>query len=131
MLIAPTRELLLATGLPYVIENVQRAKRHLRNPILLCGSMFELGVNRHRLFETNWPLWWAPGHPRCSGRIGRNEAVTVAGHGGDSHDFRIARWQEAMGIDWTRDKVELAEAIPPRFTEWIGRQLLAAIERAA
>jgi DNA (cytosine-5)-methyltransferase 1 len=58
--------------------------------------------------------------------------LTVAGHGGDNakgHGSR-AQKQAAMGIDWMTD-VELNEAIPPAYTEWIGRQLLASIERAA
>ena len=54
-LIGPTRELLQATGLPYVIENVAR-RPAASTAVLLCGSMFGLGVRRHRLFETNWPL---------------------------------------------------------------------------
>jgi DNA (cytosine-5)-methyltransferase 1 len=53
-LIEPTRALLAASGLPYVIENVSGAP--LLSPALLCGSMFGLDVKRHRLFETNWPL---------------------------------------------------------------------------
>ena len=67
-LIAPVRELLKATGLPYVIENVHGAP--LLESVVLCGSQFDLDVQRHRLFETNWPLdapWqgcrhklWAP-----------------------------------------------------------------------
>jgi DNA (cytosine-5)-methyltransferase 1 len=61
-LVAPVRELLRATGLPYVIENVPGAP--LDTPILLCGSMFDLGVRRHRLFETNAPAL----QPECATR---------------------------------------------------------------
>jgi SAM-dependent methyltransferase len=117
------------TGLKFVIENVPGARRDMVNPAMLCGSMFGLEVNRHRLFESSAPLWPLPGHPSCSGRIASGEAVTVAGHGGDSRDFRISRWQRAMGIDWTRDRHELAEAIPPAYTEWIAAFLLADIAR--
>lgn len=46
------------------------------------------------------------------------------------HVAPIAEARRAMGIDWmTRD--ELAEAIPPAYSEFIGGQLLDALERAA
>jgi DNA (cytosine-5)-methyltransferase 1 len=129
LMIGDVRERLTETGAPFVIENVPNARHDMREPVLLCGAMFGLQVNRHRLFESPVDLWPQPGHPRCAGRIASGEAVTVAGHGGDSKDFRIARWQEAMGIDWTRDRHELAEAIPPAYTEWIGHQLIAALPK--
>src|SRR5882762_5270709 len=51
-LIEPTRKLFQASGLPYVIENVEGAP--LKDYITLCGSMFPgLRVARHRLFESN------------------------------------------------------------------------------
>jgi len=54
-LIEPVREILIASGLPYVIENVDGAP--LLNPMVLCGTMFKgLRVLRHRLFETNFKL---------------------------------------------------------------------------
>lgn len=65
-LTAPVRDLLIASGKPYVIEGVVGAP--LIEPILLCGSMFGLQtkcgaqLRRHRLFETNW-FCMAP--PRC------------------------------------------------------------------
>lgn len=130
-LIPPTRELLERLGMPYVIENVMGAP--LNNPIMLCGTMFEgLKVYRHRIFETDPPIYWPPYHNWHEHRpteVGRKVAhhgwMTVAGH-----FTNVAKAGEAMGIDWmTRD--ELAQAIPPAYTEWIGRQLLAAIERAA
>lgn len=71
-LIAATRELLILTGLPWVIENVEQAKSQMRNPVLLCGRMFSLVsddedglplvLDRHRLFESNFPII-APAHP--------------------------------------------------------------------
>ena len=58
-LIAPTRALLVKSGKPYCIENVVGAP--LRNPVILCGTMFGLRapsgeLRRHRLFETSFPL---------------------------------------------------------------------------
>lgn len=128
MYIDVVRESMLAMEVPYVIENVVGAP--LLEPTVLCGSMFGLEVNRHRLFESSVDLWPVPAHPRCSGRIARGEAFTVAGHGGDSTDFRIATWRRAMGIEWMTKK-ELTEAIPPAYTEWIGEHIVGYLGREA
>ena len=70
-LIAITRELLEATGRPWAIENVPCAARHMRSPVLLCGTMFGLRVRRHRLFELSAGFlltpprrWSSPGAAR-------------------------------------------------------------------
>ena len=48
--------------------------------------------------------------------------VSVFGHGG--HNYHgVADWREVMGIDWM-NREELAQAIPPAYTEFIGKQLL-------
>jgi DNA (cytosine-5)-methyltransferase 1 len=126
-LVEPTRAALDACDLPYVIENVIGAPLH--TTIELCGAMFGLSVYRHRRFESNVMLF-QPHHPKhiaiCT-QVGRRpkpgEFMTVAGH---FADIRTAR--QAMGIDWmTRD--ELAQAIPPAYTEFIGHQLMAVIDR--
>lgn len=60
MLLPHTRDALDLTGLPYVIENTPGAP--IRATMMLCGTMFGLKtpcgaeVQRHRYFETNWPL---------------------------------------------------------------------------
>ena len=122
-LLTPTRPLLDATGLPYVIENVPGAP--MRPDFVLCGSTFgERRLKRHRWFEVNWTH--APWVPSCSHS---KQLVSVFGHGGHVY-HGVSEWREVMGIDWmTRD--ELAQAIPPSFTEFIGRQLLEHLERAA
>lgn len=129
-LVAPTRDLLLATGLPWVIENVVGAP--LVDPLVLCGTQFGLEVIRHRLFESNVMLLGPGGKCHHVGTVQDGTYVTVAGHGGDNIRGRGSRAakQRAMGIDWMTDE-ELNEAIPPAYTEWIGRQLLAALEAAA
>jgi DNA (cytosine-5)-methyltransferase 1 len=139
--IGPTRELLEQTGLPYVIENIPDAAWALRDPVLFCGSMFDpVFADRHRLFEANWPLRppvWPCRHKLAQptfpiyehGRIRLRRWPAVYGHGGGK--CREAA-PAAMEIDWmTRE--ELVEAIPPRFTELIGIQLMQHIgrERAA
>lgn len=130
-LIGQTRDLLKNSGRPYVIENVIGAQ--LNDPVTLCGEMFGLGVIRHRLFETNWPLEQSK-HVKHRGKVrgwrhGKYQDgpyVAVYGRGGGK--ATEAEASEAMGIDWM-DLDGLREAVPPAFTEWIGRQLLAHIEK--
>jgi DNA (cytosine-5)-methyltransferase 1 len=128
-LIPSTRRLLAATGLPYVIENVEGAK--LVNPIMLCGSAFGIGVRRHRLFEVSFAMM-APG---CAhGR--QPNPVPVYGHTGSGANRGreadlgrandVAAWSEAMGIDWMT-AAELAQAVPPAYAEFIGERLLGVV----
>lgn len=130
-LIAPTRARCEASGKPYIIENIESAHAQLIDPIMLCGTMFDLGVFRHRLFESPWlheeiQMF----HFRHAGRVGDGKYHTVTGHAGGSSKRdgwkggSTADWRIAMGIDWMTGN-ELAEAIPPAFTEWVGRQLLS------
>lgn len=124
-LIAATRMRLVVSGLPYVIENVPGAP--LLEAITLCGSMFGLGVRRHRRFESNVSML----APRCN-HAAQGRVVGVYGHAGgsskrDGISFGgVATWREAMGIDWMVGN-ELAEAIPPAYTEWLGTKLMAAL----
>jgi DNA (cytosine-5)-methyltransferase 1 len=101
------------------MENVTGAA--LYNPLYLSGQQFGLKVIRRRLFESN-VLLLAPSYMPPAGSVKTGEYVTVAGHGGDSKDCRLATWQEAMGINWTT-KEELVQAIPPAYTRFIGLQL--------
>jgi hypothetical protein len=77
------------------------------------------------LFESNLGLI-EPVHNRHTGSVGAGDYVTVAGHGGNSKrgDYTIKAWQEAMGIDWMPTYIPLAEAIPPAYTEYLGRQAI-------
>lgn len=148
-LLDPVRERLRATGKPYVIENVVGAP--MIEPLELCGAMFglratdddgaELYLRRHRLFESNVYLM-APGPCRCAepraagvkcggvyggGPMNRNKAVLIGGvrRGGYTPKEHVRR--ALMGIDWVRGK-QLNQAIPPAYTEFIGRQLLEALQ---
>jgi len=127
-LIKPTHDILLKTGKPYVIENIMPAKTELINPFMLCGTMFGLGVFRHRLFETNFQVL-LPDHSRHNGKIGDGKYNTVTGHAGGSSKrdgFKNGgtdAWKISMGIDWMTGE-ELKEAIPPAYTEFIGKQLI-------
>lgn len=137
-LIAPVRELLLATGLPYVIENIQDAKPELRDPVRLCGSTFGLHVRRHRMFETNWPLTGPECRHAEQGEIRAyygKKGWLVWRRGGaqvQSKDRKpllrgsVDQALADMGIDWmTWD--ELRESIPPAYTEYVGLHLRAQL----
>lgn len=127
-LIAATRDALVSTGRPWIIENVSGARPELRSPILLCGLMFGLKVFRHRLFESNMPLT-APEHPSHTGHrvAGWRHGVKYAGdmfavYGDGGGKGTLAEWQAAMDIDWITDRTCLAEAIPPPYSDHLGRQ---------
>lgn len=143
-LIEPTRELLLNFGVPFVIENVVGAP--LRNPLMLCGTMFGLGtkegsqLRRHRLFELGG---FSVPQPECAHNDGsaigvygggqhpqrrRPATILVFGNAGGSsvrdgiQHYGVSARRDAMGIDWMTGK-ELSQAIPPAYTEFIGRML--------
>lgn len=133
-MIPETRELLTATGLPCVIENVVGAP--LWNPVKLCGSSFNLDVRRHRLFECSFPIMVPPcDHSRQNGdfwtsfrpngEMRRSKVVQVYGQAAERE-----KWGPAMGIDWMTG-AELSQAIPPAYTEFIGRALLEAVRNRA
>lgn len=131
------RSVLQSSGKDYVIENVGRAP--LETDMFLCGQMFGLPLIRHRLFETSFS-WLRPFHvcaPRGSTKLSTldpNRVWTIVGNGGgaraktDSNrrmEWRKKDGQRALGIDWMI-RAEMAQSIPPIYTEFIGRQFLAA-----
>jgi DNA (cytosine-5)-methyltransferase 1 len=126
------RELLNASGLPWVIENVSGALSEMRSPVELTGEMFGLRVHRPRLFETNFPLMVSPRPPRQSDPVavyGKNDQRRLWTRK-DGTELRAATLEGgsgAMGIDWmTWD--ELREAIPPAYTEHVGWWLMQEVE---
>ena len=126
-LVAPARERLRGSGALWVIENVVGAP--LESPITLCGLAFGLNVKRHRLFELEPPLLLAP--PCPSHDVGYyvifGHEVRSRRHGqATGRKNKIAEGRKAMGIDWMTTS-ELSQAIPPAYTEWIGKQLRAAL----
>lgn len=147
-LIDQTRALLERTGLPWIIENVEEARWAMRDPITLCGSMFAgletegAWLQRHRLFEANFPIS-APSpckHDAARpvvGVYGGHARIRSAKHGGrgtrdEWANGHKAAMSEAMGgMDWATC-AEISEAIPPAYTEHLGRQMLAHLnERRA
>jgi DNA (cytosine-5)-methyltransferase 1 len=119
-LIPAVREMLRASGVPYIIENVVGAP--LESPTMLCGSMFGLDVQRHRMFETSFPVpalvcnhkRWTPRFPPATNRKNLRKTVEVG-------VWRIPLdvQRRAMGIDWMSVE-KLSQAIPPRYAEYLG-----------
>jgi DNA (cytosine-5)-methyltransferase 1 len=146
-LLPKTRELLNKTGKPYIIENVPGAP--LRKDLVLCGEMFGLRVIRHRYFEIFGFTALQPKHEKHKLSVMNHTAegvftgginpgfwgdkkkqqeyrkrrksyyYQVAGHGGDSYDFKLENWKTAMGIDWVSKKDHLTQMIPPKYSEYI------------
>ena len=124
-LIPQTREALIKSGKPYVIENVPGAP--LFNPIQMCGSSFGLAVRRHRLFESNYKLTGSVCDHKAQGKpVGIYGSMRDEIPGGGHTAKTIEQARDAMGIDWMIWG-ELVEAIPPIYTETIGKQLMGAI----
>lgn len=124
-LIEPVRQALQATGKPYIIENVPPAP--LRNAIILDGPMFNLKVIKKRKFESN-VLLLKPGNGAIHGKVIEYAKQRLnpdyyyyitAGH----MPGTVKQWSDALGISWMKNKSELAQAIPPSYTHFLGNQL--------
>jgi DNA (cytosine-5)-methyltransferase 1 len=126
--IADVREMLINTGKPWAIENVEGAP--LKDPVWLCGTMFGLRTYRHRGFETSFDLS-TPDHPahttplRKMGRpVQDDEFIHVVGH---YSGVQLAR--DVMGMPWgSRDG--MAQAVPVAYTEYVGKFLMEAVRQA-
>ena len=117
---------------PYVIENVYGARDQMQWPVIVCGTTLGLAIHRHRLFEVN-------GRPAASTGCLRSYSAREWSRekGWDYRDMTVTgkgrragtadRWRELLGIDWPTTQHELAESIPPAYTEWIGSQLVRAL----
>lgn len=124
----------------WTIENVEDAAAEMRQPVTLCGSMFGLGAQgcrtqRHRLFESNFAVPRLPcrhdGRPVIGvyGGHARKRAASAGGRGTkDVWDggHKVAA-SKALGIDWMT-LAGMSEAIPPAYSEFIGRAAIAHIE---
>ena len=139
-LITPTRPLLMRSGKPWVIENVEGARKYLRSPIALCGSMFGLKapdgarLKRHRLFEASFPLTAPPlcRHPRGSTTIGvygahnRNRQRDAGLNHRSGSNLPWEHGFIAMGVPiGSMTLAELSEAIPPAYARYVAEAFLA------
>jgi DNA (cytosine-5)-methyltransferase 1 len=124
-LVAATRAMLDFLGKPYVMENVVGSP--VRPDITLCGHMFGLPLYRHRVFESNYELAQLPHvkHTLPGSKAGHWTPGHIISVSGNCAPIALAR--EAMGIDWT-NRHELAESIPPAYTQHIGGQIMNQIE---
>lgn len=128
-LIAATRIGLVMADKPYVIENVEGARRHLIDPVMLCGTMFGLPVWRHRYFEASFLISTGDcDHSQCP----RPMLMTPPGSnsrrsGNNPHPKEVG---QAVGCGWMTAR-ELSQAIPPAYTQFIGDQLIQQLRRAA
>lgn len=111
-LIEPLRPMLDEIDLPYVIENVNGAPMLPGKTIMLCGTMFQKKVRRHRLFESNIPLMQCPWP--CN-HEGMGDVYQ------DRHGKPFIEEMELTG--YQIGAVEARQCIPPYFTEFIGLQL--------
>jgi DNA (cytosine-5)-methyltransferase 1 len=136
-----TREALLSAGVPYIIENVQGAP--LRPNVMLCGSHFGLQVvdstgarrwlKRHRLFEIHgWGHYGFGLQPECQ-HPATDRPYGIYGHtlndpipGGGQTPETLDQARELMGMPWA-SWASLTQAIPPAYTEYLGRHALAEL----
>ena len=134
-LIPETRMALDRLDVPYVIENVPTAGVHMREPVTLCGSAFGLPIRRHRLFESNVWIWGIlcshKEYPRrympAWNRTNLLRVLSLSG-GYQQGKTDIEEHRAAMGVDWDMDIKELSQSIPPAYTEYIGKGLIALLE---
>ena len=126
-LVEPVRQILKMSGLPYIIENVIGAP--LLNPVMLCGSAFNLKVRRHRIFESNLNLMGTVCNHKAQGKpIGvygsLNDQIPNGGHTAKT----INEANEAMGtvgFKWRH----LCEAIPPAYSLHLGKQVITQLNK--
>jgi DNA (cytosine-5)-methyltransferase 1 len=129
-----------ATGGLWVVENVEGAREHFRNPLQLCGTMFGLEdggwwLQRHRWFESN-ALLMAPGRCRHAGKrfigiygdLSANDRA-CGGRRRPGGDMRagVERARRLMGAPPETSPRGLSLGLPVPYTQHIGEQLRAQV----
>jgi DNA (cytosine-5)-methyltransferase 1 len=133
MLVDDVRDKLVGIGLPWVIENVPGAPLPMQDTLdgrygtVLCGTMFGLKVYRHRLFETSFPVTVSqscnhsvPALNPYNAKARKRDGIVID---------RAGHHARAMEVEWMKGENEIGEAIPPAYTELIGTQLLAYLQK--
>jgi len=117
-LVEPTRQALIKTGKPWVIENVEGAP--LRVDLVLCGTQFGINFPKHRWFEMNFIINELL--PPCN-----HYKVYDCFHGGEQARGEREKLSQLYGIDWFMTRQEIRNCIPPAYTEWIGKIIMGMI----
>jgi DNA (cytosine-5)-methyltransferase 1 len=130
-LVSKMRELLIKTKLPFVIENVVGAP--LENYIVLDGTMFGLETKKERWFELHGVdiLLLPQKYENTLGMVKSGKLVGSMQHTCYPKEIRQNRenLSTAYGIDWFMTRHELRQAIPPAYTEFIGKYLMKEVLR--
>jgi DNA (cytosine-5)-methyltransferase 1 len=130
-LIGPLRPVLIKSGVPYVIENVEGAP--LKDPVWLCGLMFGKLLYRHRGFETGnglvIPSLDHPEHKLPASRAGHWTPGTVMSIAGHIAPIGMAR--ELMGVTRYMPREMLKEAAPAYMTAYVAAHAAAYLSREA
>lgn len=128
------RALLDELGRPYVMENVMGSV--LRPDVVLCGLMFEetRRIFRHRKHELGgWTMEQPKLPPHRGHRIRgwrhgiKHDGDMLAIYGDGGGKATVEECREGLGIDWSWDRDQLIEAVPPAYYEFIGRELIAHV----
>ena len=126
-LIGKTRERFVNHGGPYVIENVPGSP--LINPVFLNGSVFGMRIHRPRYFECNFDVFQLEVPSMKPVKMGRavsdGDIIQPVGHFSG-----VWYAQQEMEILWMGQK-DLAQAIPPAYAEYIGKEYNKSLHRTA
>ena len=117
--LTPTLAALKAQRLPWIVENVTEAvvDSTMRADFILCGTQFGLPVRRHRAFEIgNWSAFELQTPCDCH----RNPRLIPFEHKAER------AFADAMGCHWMSAR-EARQALPPAYTHYLGRLMLAAL----
>jgi len=124
---------LKGNGALWVVENIDSHAVDMGGwHFTLCGSSFGLRIRRHRRFGSNVLML----SPPCMHKE-QGQSLGVYGRGGNPDKLRpgkgirarLSSYAELMGMEWAAPS-EIAQAIPPAYTEWIGTQLMRELGRA-
>ena len=125
-IINETRAALIENGKPYIIENVPGARHLLKNPLMLCGTMFFLKIRRHRFFEIYPRI--APPILFCDHSFNPVLLSGVSRLKGIRQEHKAKYCRSAAGLPWLSRK-GLDNAIPPAYTEFIGKEIIKLLEK--